>query len=293
MFGMLNYTAFAADDPISVFLDGQALTFDVSPQIINGSTMVPLRAIFEALGATVDWNPDTQTVTATRGDTVVVLTVGDASPTVNGQVRAINQPGAIIGGRTLAPLRFVGEAFGGEVEWLEATRTVRITGGDGTSPSQTPADGGAKEKGLGDIIADLPNTAAMTALWERLDGFWNSPDNGGCMQFGYYEGKAYFCNIYWDSEPGPSGLPIGAAPAGEYKVNITVHYDEIEDDGYFVYTPAWDCVYQIDLSGIVAQKDYIVMRDITNDFNLGRFDFAGTDFDGAYAHYAKRYAGSR
>ena len=49
---------------ISVYLDGQPLTFDVQPQIINGRTVVPLRAIFEAMGAKVNWDGDTQTVTA-------------------------------------------------------------------------------------------------------------------------------------------------------------------------------------------------------------------------------------
>ena len=105
----------------------RTLTFDVPPQIINGRTMVPLRAIFEELGAEVLWNGPTQTVTATRGDTVVTLTIGSTAPTVNGRVVEIDQPGVVVGGRTLVPLRFVGEAFGAEVNWDSATRTVTIT----------------------------------------------------------------------------------------------------------------------------------------------------------------------
>ena len=65
---------------IKVLLDGKALTFDVPPQLINNRTMVPLRAIFEAMGAKVDWNGDTQTVTGTKDSTVVVLVVGNTSP---------------------------------------------------------------------------------------------------------------------------------------------------------------------------------------------------------------------
>ena len=112
---------------ISVLLDGTPMLFDVSPQIINGRTMVPLRAIFEALGAEVEWDGAAQMATATRGDTVVVLPIGSTSPRVNGQVVTIDQPGVIVGGRTLVPLRFVAESFGVGVNWDGATRTVTIT----------------------------------------------------------------------------------------------------------------------------------------------------------------------
>jgi len=117
----------AAQPQISVLLDGKELTFDVPPQIIGGRTMVPLRAIFEALGAGVDWNASTQTVTASDGDTEVILTIGSTSPTVNGRVVTIDQPGIIVSGRTLVPLRFVAESFGVTVDWNAASRTVTIT----------------------------------------------------------------------------------------------------------------------------------------------------------------------
>jgi len=112
---------------IKVILDGALLFFDVPPQIENGRTLVPLRAIFEALGAVIEWEGDTQTVTASKDGTVVVLTIGSAAPTINGQTIAIDQPGIIVNGRTLAPLRFVAEAFGGKVEWDAPTQTATIT----------------------------------------------------------------------------------------------------------------------------------------------------------------------
>ena len=112
---------------ISVVVDGRALAFDVPPQLVNNRTMVPLRAIFEEMGATIKWNSATQTVTATKDDTVVVLTIGSTSPTINGEIVIIDQPGVIVDGRTLAPLRFVSEAFGGSVEWNGNTQTAIIT----------------------------------------------------------------------------------------------------------------------------------------------------------------------
>jgi hypothetical protein len=133
--------AFAAPSSgVKVLLDGNLMTFDVPPQIINNRTMVPLRAIFEAMGAKVDWVGETQTVTGTKDDTVVILKIGDTSPTINGIVVPIDQPAVIKENRTLAPLRFVAEAFGGTVDWEGSTQTASITMGDaeGASPETTP-----------------------------------------------------------------------------------------------------------------------------------------------------------
>jgi len=112
---------------VKVTIDGRPLSFDVPAQIINGRTMVPLRAIFEEMGATIEWDGTAQTATAKKGDNVVVLTIGSNSPTVNGRAVPIDQPGVVINGRTLAPLRFVAEAFGGTVQWDASTNTAHIT----------------------------------------------------------------------------------------------------------------------------------------------------------------------
>lgn len=74
----------AADD-ITVILDGNKLEFDVPPQIIDGRTMVPIRAIFEALGAEVTWDDATKTVTATIDDYVVKCTIDSKVMTVCGE----------------------------------------------------------------------------------------------------------------------------------------------------------------------------------------------------------------
>jgi len=112
--------------PIIVLLNGSPMTFDVPPQIISGSTMVPMRAIFNELGATVSWDGPTRTITATRGSDVVALTIGATHATFNGGSRPLNQPAVIVGGSTLVPLRFVSEALGANVRWDGATRTVAI-----------------------------------------------------------------------------------------------------------------------------------------------------------------------
>ncbi|MGQ9532395.1 MAG: copper amine oxidase N-terminal domain-containing protein, partial [Desulfotomaculales bacterium] len=68
--------ASAEEQDIRVQVDGRYLSFDVPPMIENGRTLVPLRALFEALGAEVQWDGETQTVSAVKGDVTVRLTIG-------------------------------------------------------------------------------------------------------------------------------------------------------------------------------------------------------------------------
>ncbi len=123
-----------------VVLDGNKLQFDVDPVIENGRTLVPLRAIFEALGATVDWDDSTRTVTASKGSTKIVLTIGSNQATVNGKVYTLEVPARIINNRTLVPLRFIGEAFEEQVDWDGSTSTITITTPSTGSSASLPAE---------------------------------------------------------------------------------------------------------------------------------------------------------
>jgi hypothetical protein len=123
---------------IIVTLDGTALEFDVPPQIISGRTMVPMRVIFEALGASVEWESATQTVTAVRNGTTVVMRIGDTSMRVDGREVVIDVPPSLIDGRTLVPARAIAEGLGMDVAWNAASRSVIITSQPPTSPQATP-----------------------------------------------------------------------------------------------------------------------------------------------------------
>ncbi len=122
---VMSTTVFAKE--ISVTLNGVPINFDVQPQIMNDRTMVPLRAIFEALGATVEWDKNTQTVTAYSDDTTVIATIGSKYMYINYIKTAIDVAPVIVNGRTLVPARFVAEAFDCEVDWDGDSRTVIIT----------------------------------------------------------------------------------------------------------------------------------------------------------------------
>lgn len=115
------------EDAIPVILNGVELACDQPPLIVDGRTLVPLRAIFEGLGASVDWDGATRTVMSTLDDTTVVMTVDSAVMYKNDQAVTLDVPAKIVNGRTMVPVRAVGEAFGADVRWDGATRTVYVT----------------------------------------------------------------------------------------------------------------------------------------------------------------------
>ncbi|MEW6172283.1 MAG: stalk domain-containing protein [Bacillota bacterium] len=112
---------------ITVLVDGKKLSCDTPPVIEGGRTLVPLRAIFEALGAEVDWDGETRTVTGRKGSTAIKLVIGPKTAYVNGEPVTLDVPGKIMSGRTLVPLRFIGESLGAKVGWDGAKHTVMVS----------------------------------------------------------------------------------------------------------------------------------------------------------------------
>lgn len=102
---------------ITVEISGRRIDFSVDPVIYNERTMVPLRGIFEELGAVVSWNGDTKTVTAKKGVEKITITVGETKLYVNGKAHIIDTPPFIINGSTLVPVRAIAEGFGCDVLW--------------------------------------------------------------------------------------------------------------------------------------------------------------------------------
>ena len=112
---------------IRVFVDGVQLVFDQPPIIQNGRTLVPLRGIFEALGAHVTWDGPTQTVTAIKPGVVISLRIGSNILVRNNVNITLDVPAQILNGRTLVPVRAIAESFGADVLWDGPTYTVVIT----------------------------------------------------------------------------------------------------------------------------------------------------------------------
>ena len=112
---------------MTVYLDGKKIGFDRLPVSEEGRMLVPLRAIFEALGAEIAWDGNTQTVTAVKDGTTISLTLGDKNATKNGETIELEVPAKSVGGRTFVPVRFIADSFGVEVGWNDAMKQVILT----------------------------------------------------------------------------------------------------------------------------------------------------------------------
>jgi hypothetical protein len=124
-------SAFAAE-AITTMLDGRELAFPTPVVVENDRTLVPARALLEALGATVGWDPETRTVSAQMGDTLVKTVIGATEAEVNGELVQLEVPPRIIDGNTLIPLRFFVQELGLAVAWDDGTRTIHIDTTRGT-----------------------------------------------------------------------------------------------------------------------------------------------------------------
>lgn len=119
-------SAFAEEPEITVFINGEKIEFDVSPMLINDRTMVPMRAVFEKLGAEVIWNGDENTVRAYNNEKSVLLTIGSSYMETDEDIIKLDAPAIIHNERTLIPLRAVTESFMCNVSWDGNTRSVNV-----------------------------------------------------------------------------------------------------------------------------------------------------------------------
>ncbi|MDP4134061.1 MAG: stalk domain-containing protein [Bacillota bacterium] len=128
-----------AEDEIKVSVDGAYLKFDVPPAIINGRTLVPIRAIFESMGMKVKWISETQTICGTGSDFMVIMQINNSEAKfyLEADYSSINEstpyesikcdvPPSIIGGRTLVPVRALAEMLESKVTWDASSKTVIV-----------------------------------------------------------------------------------------------------------------------------------------------------------------------
>lgn len=116
---------------ILVFVKGSEINFDVPPVIKAGRTLIPVRAVSDALGADVKWNEETKTITITKSvygekDTIVEINLNSDIVLVNGKKEKIDVPAQSINNRTMVPLRFIAVILNQDVEYYSETGTIII-----------------------------------------------------------------------------------------------------------------------------------------------------------------------
>ena len=115
---------------IHVYYNGKRISFHSygqNPELLEGRTLVPLRSLFEAMGAEVDWDDATSTAIAKRDGVTVTIQIGASEIYKNGKAVSLDVPAQLMNGRTMVPARAIVEAFGADVEWNGNGRVVFIT----------------------------------------------------------------------------------------------------------------------------------------------------------------------
>ncbi|MFM9329455.1 stalk domain-containing protein [Paenibacillus mesotrionivorans] len=126
LFGLVPVQVLAEDQPIHVILNGKEVVFPAPPRIENGTTLVPFRALFEAVEMEVLWDGETQTITAEGNQEKLQLRIGDDNATNNGQTVELEISPQLIEGIAYVPLRFVGEALDYLVDFQQSEGSASI-----------------------------------------------------------------------------------------------------------------------------------------------------------------------
>lgn len=121
--------AHGTDTGIKVLLNGKELQFDVPPTVVHGKTLFPLRKITESLGAKVEWDNASKTVTVVKGEITVKLKEGQNSYSVNGSRKTSDTAFSAVRGRLLVPQAVLEESLGAVIHFDSTKKTYSIEGG--------------------------------------------------------------------------------------------------------------------------------------------------------------------
>ncbi|QHW34791.1 glycosyl hydrolase [Paenibacillus rhizovicinus] len=243
--------------PVSIMLDGYPLPFPVAPYVTAGTTMVPFRAIAEALNIEIAWTDKTQTLTATKSEvgaaapTTVVLHKNDKQAFVNGQQEQLRVAPTVKDGSLFIPLSFFSTAFGAEVSWDGVFQTVSIT-----SPIEPMYSEAFYAISSYSKVGFVPNFNAVSFGWTRLDATGNLVLNGR--------------DYYWPKPAGdvtPESIVQDAADAGDSPSLMAVATDGNGEETKLLQDPSLQTTVIEQLVSLASQNHF---SGITLDFeNLG------------------------
>lgn len=230
---------------ITVKLNNSVLKFDVNPIILNGRTMVPMRGIFEHLGAQVYWYPETREVVGYKDNNYIKLQINSESYYKNGNSDTLDSPPIILKGRTMVPIRFIAESLDMNVDWDSKSRTVMISYPEETD-SYENFDGvfyrkiDLKDYGLSFMIPSFWNKSEQyDYVWEFQGYDTNidvaiearSVDNNETLSSFSTKSKQALLDLYKST-----GLTFtGSDSLNVNNLDMNVSYLTLHGDGYELY----------------------------------------------------------
>ncbi len=123
---------------VAVVINGQTLDSENPPRMVDGRILIPLRAVFNALGATVKY--ENKIIEGRRGDKSVILSPGQPTAKINGKDVELDVPPMLIDKVTYVPLRFVASALGDDVKYDAAAKTIIVSPSEPIAESTVPLD---------------------------------------------------------------------------------------------------------------------------------------------------------
>ena len=119
---------------IAIVVDGKALDNEQAPIMVEGRVLIPLRKVFNALGATVKY--ENKIIDAQRGKQTVQLSPGSNAAKINGQDTVLDVPPLLVGTVTYVPLRFVAQALGDSVNYDAAGKKITVSPSEGAAAAR-------------------------------------------------------------------------------------------------------------------------------------------------------------
>jgi len=216
----------SANEKITIMLNGEPIYFDQEPVVVDGTTLVPLRAIFEKYNMTVDFSNETKTISAKGSNKNISLVLGSKTAHVNGQPMSLNIAPRIIGGRTMVPLRSISELLGVTVDWDANTHTVYL---------KTKAGNGNDINKLA-IYNKINNKTGIPNTTPPNQQQWHQPNNNVSDNISVSDIEDtlndYFINA-GDDYFGDDGIDIKVSMSGnEDKLTYTITIDFSDADYY-------------------------------------------------------------
>gem|GEM_PF-1284838 len=165
-----------AADKARIIVNGEQLQVQIDPVYADNRLLVPMRAIFEALSAEVEWDGQAKVVTAEKGERRLIIEIGQNYARLGSQQLRLETPAQLVNQTTMVPLRFVSEALGAEVMWNTESKTAIINeqGHDETyswsqpdGNSTTPSDSDAPSDWQMDLGGE--QTVAIPDEWKSID----------------------------------------------------------------------------------------------------------------------------
>lgn len=294
---LITFPVMATDD-ISVMLNDVELEFDVPPQLINDRVLVPMRKIFETMGAVVEWEEVTETVTATKDDIVIIMQIDNNIISVSENEIILDVPPQLVNDRTLVPVRAVAEGLNADVDWVETTQTVLITEKFVASPTpaptlaptptktpiSTPSD--KLEIGYYEVNDCIPDYLSVTGA--KLNNTFEPDNRNRTWQYNY-EYNENECKKYIDCLQKVgfvetcSGVSTSDMKTNYYSKGIETFCILISEDQKQLFLNLYETGTAEEVITSKNEKFYKENNDVINFGNL--FDVEPIRFDAGYTAY--------